>query len=668
MKTLSERLAAAVEYHRRGRLTQAERMYRAVLKSRPEHADALHLLGLIASETGCHQEAVTLIGRAIRQNPAVPAYHKNLGRALARQGDALCQAGRFEEAEQAWREAVRLKPDLAAAWVSLAGVLARGERWQEASEAWRRALDADPTDGQAWLELGNALQRLGRFKEAETAYWQAVQRLPDSAEAHCQLGNVFYHLGQYDEAETAYRKTLSLEAGRAEVHYNLGGSLQAMKDHDAAIACYREAIRLTPDYADAHNNLGTSLQALGRLEEAAACYREALRLKPAYQEARYNLGLNLQEQHRFAEALACYDEVVLTRPDYDEAVTNRGNTLLALGRLNEALACYQDTLARQPDHIEANWNLGFVSLLLGDFERGWKGYEWRKRQKNHIPRPDSRPVWDGSPAPDKTILVYAEQGLGDTIQFVRFAPLARSRCARLVLECQPRLKPLLEGVAGVDHLAASGEPLPDYDCQVSLMSLPAALGTTLATLPAATPYLAADPESVERWKRRMEDRGGLKVGLAWAGNANNKNDWGRSLPLEALAPLGQVDGVRCYCLQRGPAAGQLASPPTGLKIERLEEESSTVVDTAAIIANLDLVISVDTMTAHLAGALGRPVWVLLSYSPDWRWLAGRDDSPWYPTMRLFRQPAPGDWGAAVENARRALEELASAVEAPRQGR
>jgi Flp pilus assembly protein TadD len=459
-----------------------------------------------------------------------------------------------------------------------------------------------------------------------------------------------------EEAEALYREVLARDPENADALHLLGVLACQSRRHELALAWIARAIALNPSASFYHNNLGNVLQELGRFEEAILCYQEALRLEPDYAEACSNLGNALTRLRRYEEAVASALEALRLKPDYAAAYTNLGCTLQALGRVEEAVACHQEALRLQSDHVDAHMNLAAALLLLGDFERGWEEHEWRWKKKESPPRGFPQPLWDGSPLAGRKILLYAEQGLGDTIQYARYVALVRRKGASAVaVECQPRLAPLLETVRGVDLVIPAGSPLPDFDVHAPLLSLPRILRTTLETVPAEVPYLSAEPARVETWGHRMAEAHGLRVGLAWGGNPDYKNDRNRSIPLEALAPLAGVPNVDFFSLQRGPAAAQLRSPPEGFRITNLEEEASQVTDTVAAILNLDLVISVDTMVAHLAGALGRPLWILLPFAPDCRWLLHRNDSPWYPTARLYRQPRPDNWQAVIAEVKEALE-------------
>jgi tetratricopeptide (TPR) repeat protein len=425
-----------------------------------------------------------------------------------------------------------------------------------------------------------------------------------------------HRAGRLDRAVACYRRVLAL-ADLAEVHFNLGAALAAQGQADDAIACYRRAVARKPDYLAAHTNLGRALKDRGLLDDAVACYRRALDLKPDLPQAHYNLG----------------------------------NALKALGRSDAAIASYRRAIARDADYVDAHTNLSMALLAQGDMAAGWPEYEWRWRGPLLGERRDfAQPQWRGEPAAGRTLLIHAEQGFGDTLQFCRFVPLAAARGLRVVMEVQPALLRLLRDMPRADLVIARGAPLPPFDLHCPMMSLPLALGTTVATIPSATAYLHADAAQAASWRTRLDAvaHQGLRVGLVWAGKSYSHApalaavDRRRSLDPRLLAPVFDLPGAHFVSLQKdGPP------PPAGTRPSDFMDEMRDFADTAALVANLDLVVAADTAVAHLAAALGRPVWLLSRFDSCWRWLEGRADSPWYPTLRLYRQPRPGDWPAVI---------------------
>jgi tetratricopeptide (TPR) repeat protein len=652
VSSVLETLTQALQHHQTGRRQQAEAMYRQVLARDPRNADALHLLGMLAYEAGQHETATACIAEAIHINPWIAPFHNNLGTVLEARGE-------LEDALLCFQQALRLDPAHAEAHVNLGNVLGRVGRSEEAVAHYRQAIQLRPSCAEAHNNLGNALRTRGEFEEALVCFRQALALKPEYAEAWLNLANVLRDQERFQEAERCCREALRRKPELAEGYSNLGAILLRQERIQEAEECCRQALLRKPGLADALSNVGAILLLQQRPEEAEVSCRQALEGNPQHPEAWNNLGNVLLEKGRIQEAIACYQEARRIKPDHADAHYNLGNALSVQQRFEQAAVSYRQAIEIKPDSANAHWNLALALLHLGDFEQGWREYEWRWKRKQTPPRSFEQPPWDGSPLAGRTILLYGEQGLGDTIQFIRYAPLVKQLGGNVLVECQASLVGLLEGVEGVNRFLPAGAPLPQFDLHAALLSLPRLLGTTLETIPAPAHYLRVAPGLVERWRQRIGADSRFKVALVWAGNSTHPNDQNRSFTPDQFAPLERTPGVVFFSLQRGPQAEQLALAPAGLGITPLEEESNQPTDTAAIMLNLDLVITVDTLTAHLAGALGRPVWTLLSFVADWRWLVGREDSPWYPTMRLFRQPRLGDWRAVMERVREALDDARS---------
>ena len=435
----------------------------------------------------------------------------------------------------------------------------------------------------------------------------------------------------------------------AAEHYRRGRT-------EEAVACYRRALALRPECAEIENNLGVALEAQGSLEEAACSYGHALDLKHGYAEARFNLGNVAWKRGNLLAAADSYIEVLAANPTHLEAHCNLGSILHDQGDFDAALRCYERALEIQPDSAYADWNRSLLQLLQGDFASGWRNFEARRRTQSS-PRHFPQPLWRGLPLNGARILLHAEQGLGDTIQFLRYLPLVQAAGGSVVLCLPTRLRRIARLLPGVAALVATGEPLPPFDWQIPLMSLPLAFGTTLESIPARVPYLSIPEEAARAASRLVWPATGLRVGIAWAGSPSHAKDRFRSVPFSFLTPLLRMEGVHFFSLQMGPASRQITATPSA--VTDLAPFTSDLADTAAQMAHLDLVITVDTCIAHLAGALAVPVWTLLGYAADWRWLLYRDDSPWYPTMRLFRQPGLGSWHAVMEAVCAALLERAA---------
>jgi tetratricopeptide (TPR) repeat protein len=535
----------------------------------------------------------------------------------------------------------------------------QGGRLQAAEQIYRQILQVEPNHSDALHLLGVIAYQVGRHEVAIEYIGRALQVKPDYAEAHNNLGLTLMEKGSLDEAIACYQRSLALKPDYAEAHSNLGNALKDQGRLDEAIDCQHRALRLKPDFAEAHSSLGAALKDQGRLNEAVVCQHGALRLKPDYAEAHSNLGAALSEQGKLDEAVACYWRAVAMKPDLAETHSNLGLALCAQGKLDEAAACYRRALALKPDYAEAHWNQSLLVLLTGDFERGWAEYEWRWRSKQQrFQRRDfSQPLWDGEPLAGRTILVHAEQGLGDTIQFVRYLPLVKQRGGAVIFECPRALLPLLSSCAGIDRVVARGDELPAFEVQAPLLSLPGIFHAALGAIPAAIPYLAADPGLVQQWRQELSGSAGFKIGIAWQGDPKHRNDHARSIPLDCFEPLAQSPGVELISLQKETGVEQLQGRYHILDLGDRLDAAGAFLDTAAIMMNLDLIIAADSAVAHLAGALGVPVWLALPFAPDWRWLLKREDSPWYPHHRLFRQSRPGDWNEVFERIAGALRGL-----------
>jgi len=500
----------------------------------------------------------------------------------------------------------------------------------------------------------------GRLQEAERLYDEILKSSPRHPDTLHLLGLVAYQKGNHERAESLIGKALEINPDNPAYSNNLGNVFAAQHRPQEASELFSRATAQKPDFTEAHNNLGNALQKLDRWEDAVAAYQRALASRPRYAEAHSNLGAALRRLGRFEEAQASYERALEYKPDYPAAWNNLGLVLHERARYEEALPYYDKALALDPDYAEAHANRAILLLLLGRFGAGWKEYEWRWKVDGFTtsPRDLGRPLWDGSELRGETILLHAEQGLGSAIQFVRYVSRVAQLGGQVMLECPMPLlglfSSLTEGVpAPVKRLIVRGETLPEFDLQAPLMSLPRILGTTLDTIPNQVPYLTADPAVADAWRERMGATGRPKIGVVWAGNPRHVNDRNRSMPSSFLSPLLHETDASIFSLQIG-AATQDDAILASDRIQDLGKEIRDFADTAAIIANLDLVISVDTAVAHLAGAMGRPTWMLVPFVPEWRWLLDREDTPWYPTMRLFRQTAPGDWRELMDRVTEAV--------------
>jgi tetratricopeptide (TPR) repeat protein len=645
----------ALQHHQRGQLAEAERLYRQILAIDPQHADTLHLLGVLAQQVGRNGIAIELIGKAIAIDKRHAAYHCNLGTAQ----QAL---GTLEAAAESYRRALALKPDLAEAQMNLGAVLRAQGKVDEAESRFRRALRLRPDLAEVHVNLGNILQERGELDEAAASHERALALKPEFAEALFNLGNTRQAQGRLDEAVANYRQALALKPGLAEAYGNLGNALQAQGKLDEAVAQYDRALALNPNYADAYYNLGNARQAQDRLDEALACYRRALELNPQLAQAHYNVSNTLHAQDKLEEAACAFERALAIKPDYADAHYNLGCVLEDLGRMDEALDRMGKALAIQPDYPQAQFGLALAQLSMGEYATRWPDYETRWISGDQITpmRLYPQPFWKGETLAEGRLLLWGEQGIGDEIMFANPIPDALRTGNRIVLDCDPRLKPLfarsfpqIEVVSGIGSELA---PEMEIAAHLPTGSLPALYRTSEAAFAGAqSPFLIADPGERNRFRQRYSD-GRTLAGLAWF-TRNRKSGRKRSINLELLTPLLVHSGLRWIGLQYGDfdeLEGQVEAAGAPILIDREVDQLADLDIFAAQIAALDLVVTIDNSTAHLAGALGVPVWLLLPYSPDWRWLRDRPDSPWYPSIRIFRQPRLGDWSPVIREVEAAL--------------
>jgi tetratricopeptide (TPR) repeat protein len=570
-------------------------------------------------------------------------------------------AGHLNDAEALYRQILSSQPNHPDA-LHLLGVLALQVRKTDvALNLITRALTINPNAANYHYNLGRSLVAAGKNVEAIDAFRQAVQLRPQFPEALFQLGATLHHVNRLDEAIAAYRQAVAQWPNFAEAHNNLGNALKDRGFHELAIVSLRQALMHMPESPIIHMNLGNAQLAAGQVDDAIVSFREALRLRPDDSECYYNLGNALRQQDRYDEAIRAYRRAISLQPGLLAAYNNLALAHQALRQFDQAIGALKQAIKLLPEYSMAHYNLGLLHLLRGEFENGWPEFHWRWKTREFAPLypPVRVPMWDGTALHGKTILLHAEQGFGDTIQFARYIPLVAKRGGKIILQCHAELLELMRGIDGVQEIHEHGKPIPPIDTHCALMDLPMVMKTTLDTIPGSVPYLRTATTLAEYWRTRLRALGrGMKVGLVWAGRPSHREDRSRSMTLQHLAPLAAAARVTFISLQKGDAAAQTMSPPQGMQLVDWAEDLSDFADTAALIASLDLVIAVDTAVAHLAGALGRPVWLLLPYTPDWRWLLEREDTPWYPTMKLFRQKNPGDWDEPIDQITDALRFLA----------
>jgi tetratricopeptide (TPR) repeat protein len=642
MLTASEALRRAITTHNGGEFAEAERLCQAILAAEPNFFDALRLLAHVQTRLGRGNEALASYDRALALRHDDAVLFNNRGAVL--QG-----LKRFDEALASYEQAIALKPDYADALYNRGVVLQELKHFEDALASYDQAIAVQPDHAAALNNRGAVLRQMKRFDDALASYERILVLRSNDAEALNNRGVVLQELKRFEDALASYDQALAVQPEHAVTLKNRGDVFRQLKRFDDSLASYDQALALQPDDTGALNGRGETLRELKRFEEAIATYNRALAIEPGNAIALRSRGDALLGQQFLEEALASYRHALASSPNDAASLNNIGFVLHRLKRFPEALASYERAIAVDPGLALAHWNEALLRLLLGDFERGWTSYEWRWRLDNLAPlkRDLAQPLWLGKDdLAGKTILLHAEQGFGDTIQASRYAGLVAQRGARVVLEVQPALKALMAELVGPAQVVALGEPLPAFDFHCPLMSLPLAFGTRVDSIPADIPYLRPPADRVQRWNDRIPGSC-LRVGLVWCGHLSHRANSIRSIPLERLDPIQSLPGIQLVSLQKDMPAADAERLQAHSGIIDLGAELSDFADTAAVVSQLDLIISVDTAIAHLAGAMGKRIYIALADPPEWRWLLGREDSPWYPTARLFRQREAGKWGDVI---------------------
>jgi tetratricopeptide (TPR) repeat protein len=556
------------------------------------------------------------------------------------------QSGRFREAEGLYRQVLSSAPDHPDALHFLGVLAGQFHRHDVAVELIRRALSFRPGDIDARFNLATNLIRLGRSDEAIAEFDRVLQKQPDDPDAHLLVADLLRQASRKDEAISHLKRTIALRENNPDAYNNLGNLLQERGDVDDAIRCFERSLVLRPGNSQTLNNLGNALRQKGQFEAAREALVRAAAAQPDSPQIHLNLGnvqFDLGEPERTVEE---YQTALKFAPSYPEAWNHLGVAQRATGKVEEALAAHRRALSLRPDYAEARYAESWALLLLGRFEEGWRAYESRPRAAagwNRFPNP-----WKGEALEGRRILLHAEQGFGDTLQFARFASAVKNLGGRVILECQRELVSLLGGLVDVEDVVARDDTLPRFDVHCPLMSVPFVMNLGVKDIPQTVPYVRTDRARVVRWANHLAQFGaGLHVGIAWTGRATHTDDRRRSMSLADFAPLAELKSITFHSLQVGAAGDEVRLAPGGLRVIDHREELKDFSETAGLLANLDLVITVDTAVAHLAGVTGKDTWTLLHFAPDWRWMLEREDSPWYPSMRLFRQRRRADWGEVI---------------------
>jgi tetratricopeptide (TPR) repeat protein len=652
-----------------GRLEDSVGCFERAAQLDPTDAAVQGNLGAALTELGRYDDAVASFRASLNLRPTEADTHSNLGTALARMG-------RLDEAAESFREALRLRPQFAEANTNLGAALAKLGRFDEAVAQYRQALELKPKHPETHNNIGSLLLRMSRPADAEGFLRKATQLNPHYAEAHNNLGLALLRQHNDRDAANCFDQAVALRPEYADARRNLGIARARLGEWRAAAGSLRLALERNPKCVVSLVWLARALTELGEFDEAQARYQRALELEPTSDAdgltdlsvvdrvgeptatvpltranqvvaAILDLADTLAQQSRPDDALLELEKARKLNPNDAFIVNKMGAVLWSLRRYDEGLACFDEAIKLQPDHAEAHLNRSHYFLMHGDFATGLDEYDWRLRIKSYFPASIPERRWGGEPLDGRPIVLHNEQGLGDVLMMLRFVPLVKDRGGRVIYKCPPPLRGLLAGFPGIDELVSPESPSPPDAVHAPMMSLPRLFAARVTQMPGAAPYLTADPVLVQFWQRELSRIPGIRIGIVWQGSPRYASDRERSIPLRCFAPLAGIEGVRLISLQKGQGREQIQGLPDSLQVldfgQWLDERGEPFVDTAAVMCGLELVIAADTSIGHLAGALGVPVWLALSSAADWRWLRDRDDTPWYPTMRLFRQRAPGDW-------------------------
>lgn len=548
---------------------------------------------------------------------------------------------------------------------------------ERAAELYTKAMSLDTENYRALTHLAKVFCMQKKIDDATALLEQRIELGHSDAELHFQLGQCYQQKEEWEKAAAQYKRTVELDPNNLNAHLYAGAAYEKTNQIIAAITAFHKATRMDPTLFEAWHQLGSLYRHIERLEDAVPAYRKAMKLRPQSAHVIMDLANTLNMLNHNDEALELYKTIIEQNPSALSALYNFGFTLKKMGKLKEALQIYQEVLSKKPDYAPVHFSLSSIYLTLGDFERGLPEYEWRWKAYNETKQRDAIPLWNGEQLTGKTLLVCAEQGLGDTLQFVRYLKLLKAKYPhiKLVLETQSALAPLLRLQPYIDHVIARNTQRPRCDYQIPLMSIPLQVQTRLETIPADIPYIAADEERIAFWKEKLSTDSNFKIGICWQGNARyatlalRKAVAAKSLDLQSLKPLSELDGVSIYCLQQVDGLDQVTDCDFTDKLiffdTEFDSKYGSFMDSAAVIQQLDLVISVDTAPCHLAAAMNIPTWIMLPFPADWRWLLERSDSPWYPTVRLFRQPSAGDWNTPLSEMLSELKKKLSCAQTPK---
>jgi hypothetical protein len=648
---IAQRFDEGIRLHQEGDFMGAQAAYEFVLQSNPKHFDALNLLGVLAQTLNDLEGAEFLIQQSLNISPTNEYALLNLG-------NVYKAGGLIDKAMECYRSAINNNSLFAQAYFNLAVAFEDIYDIDQALENYDKTINADPYFSDAYTNKGNILKTINRVEEALENYTRAIKISPEDAQTHYNLAIVYKELSQIDKAIECYDLAIKLAPLEGKAYFNKGNLLVELRQFEKAIICFHAVLELDSRHAQAHHNLGGIWKELGHIDFAIKSYESAIEIDPNYYEAYNNLGNLFLAVNKFEEALFQFENALSIKPDYAQAHSNRGNALKELHQFDEALKSYDNALEIMPDFEDANWNKALTLLLCEDYEKGWPLYEWRwKLQKQRVSeRTFRQPKWSGHESlKNKTILIYAEQGLGDTIQFIRYAKQLFALGAKVLVEVPSSLVSLLQTLEDHLQIFQKGDALPGFDFQISLLSLPLAFQTLPSNIPSYSSYLSVNPSKKSLWEFRLGPKKSPRIGLVWSGNADHSNDHHRSLALDTLIHL-LPKNLEYICLQdriRDTDKNTFETSP----IRHFGSDLLDFSETAALCQAMDLIISVDTSVAHLSAALGKPTWILLPYLPDWRWMINKSETPWYPSAKLYRQQADRHWEPVLNQMTIDLEAL-----------
>nr|WP_319393552.1 tetratricopeptide repeat protein [uncultured Desulfobacter sp.] len=649
----NDRLQKVIQLYQTGNMAGTEQDCREMLKKFPDSFMLLNILGAAVQAQGRIKEAIQAFDRMLLLNPDFSEGYYN-------RGVAFSEAGQTQKAMQDYSRAVELNPNFYNAHLNLGLALEALGHYDQAIQSFDRAIALEPDNAHGYNNRAFSLMNSAKMDAALKDCEKAIDIDPNLPEIHNIRGLIFDKLGKHQRAVNCFKQALQLKPGSVQFQVNLAKNLNELEKYEQALTHFNQAIESQPNSPDAYYNRGIALQGLMQFEQAVESYNRAIELSPKASDAFCNRGICFHDLDQVEKGFADFNAAIKLKPDNVLAFSNRGLSHRLFGQFDLAAKDFEKALSIDPHHGSTLFNRALLYLLTGDFEKGWTEYEWRwTKSPKRIFRYGK--VWEGEPLSGKRIFIYGEQGLGDFIQFMRYLPQLQKMGAMVILECGKALGRLMIHFKGYDRLEIKvNDKDPQiknsFDYHLPIMSLPRMFNSTLDTIPAEVPYLFADKDLKKIWKNKMEKKNALGVGVVWAGNPSHKGDRRRSVSLSRFSPLKEVSGVHLYSLQKEAHDLWTDQDPEVLFSRDFGPQLSDFADTAAIISNLDLIISVDTSVAHLAGALGKETWIVLPFSPDWRWLTHREDSPWYPTVRLFRQPGSGDWDAVFESVKTALEQ------------